>query len=1377
MKRLHIYFFLAILVQIAPFFLSAQNISVPVQNSEFVITPERFLVDYRGGQQQFLLSCERWFGESSQNAPGDPNPDEPIGDRPPLLELNIVGFEMIDFEDTGGQIENIQCTYENWPRNTVFFKPNSKYVAIEGTVTIRHYTYYSNKPKAEKSLVITYRQGARGFPLPPSDTLAEGGRITPVINLEILEGNISIDNVTEPSGTVTDIIYRWERKVNNNQWQTIPAATGASVLVSIPSQTTYYRRKAIAGQQTLYSNVCVVYPRSLGNENYISKVVPRKESESMMSLYMEDNAYYNGLGYPIQNVRKKNTGNRDLVTPIVYDAANRSDAKQYLPFSISNNEGRCVDRPLYLQEKSYFAAFSPAESTCAYVEKEYEQSALNRPRSIRNVGEVFRNGDIKTTFTYAGNAANEVLLLETDTQGDLIVRSHYGRGKLSKNIVTDEDGLQTITYKDNRDSLVMQRTVGGTEIHDTYYVYDDFGRLAWVVSPEASASLNVGTQLTPASPLAVKYCYIYSYDKRGRLSKRKLPGRDYEYFVYDRGNRLTMFQDGIMRSSNKWHLSRYDELSRLIKQTEIIRNESREQLQALFDDNNTYDLYAAEGQTLHNILYDSYPLVSSWEILTPPTIGPGLGGEGEIIGGNTGDIGDGTIIGGITKPTYVYAPYHYFKAVDGVVAKTDIDTNVIAMKTMEKLAVLAPDGTMADSIVRYYFYNRKGRIVQLCEMEGSDCSRYSYLYDFNGNILTEHQSHGPYSGAASADQLVRSFTYDRYNRPTSEVSTLNDGPQAEVYYMYNDLGQLGSKIFGNGTTESFAYNIQGWTTDKNSDNFDMKLSYFESEHSGATPHYTGNITECQWQHLNGSPQAYAYHYDAFGRLTDTEHFEDADQIDRFTESNISYDRNGNILFLDRYADGIQVDGLSYTYDGNRLVSLKEELPDSAGDVYSQGTSETGTYEYDANGNMIRDSRRGLNLQYNFVNLIRSVSDVSTGAVKASYTYSADGVKRKVVDADRRGYRYRGDLVYRLENGISILESASFGGGRIVRSGTDYLPKYFITDHLGSVRVVEDAYGAVEETNDYYPFGCRWADSESAVSTNRYRFAGKEEQRTGELDFIDFGARMYDPALARWFVQDCYSEKYFPLSPYCYCADNPLNVVDPDGKKIAQSSEKEWDKFKAEIQKVYDKLMLKLNKGGNSKRLDALRERTSILRHSLEMMNNLQNDPSQSYALHLIMPNETGGITHDLQTGDIVIRYNNSANFVHEMTHAGQFYTQDIAFASNDKNGIMYNDVYDEVAAYKAQYAFSPISVDNLAPDVKIHAESEITVPWLRAIRHPVTGQAIYGENSDSSLGLISVNIHSSRQELEKAYPWNAAKWRIFPDAVSLKDILNLHYHK
>ena len=49
----------------------------------------------------------------------------------------------------------------------------------------------------------------------------------------------------------------------------------------------------------------------------------------MMDQYMEENTYYNGLGYPIQIVQAQAVSNGDLVTPIVYDRANRSDAKKY----------------------------------------------------------------------------------------------------------------------------------------------------------------------------------------------------------------------------------------------------------------------------------------------------------------------------------------------------------------------------------------------------------------------------------------------------------------------------------------------------------------------------------------------------------------------------------------------------------------------------------------------------------------------------------------------------------------------------------------------------------------------------------------------------------------------------------------------------------------------------------------------------------------------------------------------------------------------------------------------------------------------------------------------------------------------------------------
>ena len=65
--------------------------------------------------------------------------------------------------------------------------------------------------------------------------------------------------------------------------------------------------------------------------------------------------------------------------------------------------------------------------------------------------------------------------------------------------------------------------------------------------------------------------------------------------------------------------------------------------------------------------------------------------------------------------------------------------------------------------------------------------------------------------------------------------------------------------------------------------------------------------------------------------------------------------------------------------------------------------------------------------------------------------------------------------------------------------------------------------------------------------NRWRFAGKEEQKEGiSLDWLNFGARMYDPYLARWTTQDPLAEKYPGISPYAYCANDPVNLVDLNG---------------------------------------------------------------------------------------------------------------------------------------------------------------------------------------------------------------------------------------
>ena len=80
--------------------------------------------------------------------------------------------------------------------------------------------------------------------------------------------------------------------------------------------------------------------------------------------------------------------------------------------------------------------------------------------------------------------------------------------------------------------------------------------------------------------------------------------------------------------------------------------------------------------------------------------------------------------------------------------------------------------------------------------------------------------------------------------------------------------------------------------------------------------------------------------------------------------NITYDRNGNIWTLQRTAAGNPVDDLIYGYRGNQLVSLSEQVRTSqAGDVYLPGNTASGMYEYDSNGNLTKDSRKGLEYKY------------------------------------------------------------------------------------------------------------------------------------------------------------------------------------------------------------------------------------------------------------------------------------------------------------------------------------------------------------------------------------------------------------------------------
>ena len=166
-----------------------------------------------------------------------------------------------------------------------------------------------------------------------------------------------------------------------------------------------------------------------------------------------------------------------------------------------------------------------------------------------------------------------------------------------------------------------------------------------------------------------------------------------------------------------------------------------------------------------------------------------------------------------------------------------------------------------------------------------------------------------------------------------------------------------------------------------------------------------------------------------------------------------------------------------------------------------------------------------------------------------YDYLADGTKLSVTDTEENGLYYLGSLVYEKHANTIGLESVPFSSGRIVAtSGNDTEVRYFLTDHLGSVRVVATDKDNVLERNDYQPFGKRWNTASLPVADNRYRFSGKEDQAFVGLPFSDYGTRMYDSERMRWLTQDPLMEKYYSIGQYNYCVGNPVKFTDENGKQ-------------------------------------------------------------------------------------------------------------------------------------------------------------------------------------------------------------------------------------
>ena len=490
--------------------------------------------------------------------------------------------------------------------------------------------------------------------------------------------------------------------------------------------------------------------------------------------------------------------------------------------------------------------------------------------------------------------------------------------------------------------------------------------------------------------------------------------------------------------------------------------------------------------------------------------------------------------------------------------------------------------------VSSFYYDYQGRLIQSHRKEAlGGAGHIHQSLTFTGKPSMTRETVALPDGRI--DSLVTVRSYDGQERLVSETTSLN-GRSQSVSYGYDEIGRMTGRIYGteanpSALTETLSYNIRDQLTGLNSSVFNMSLRYQEPT-LGSVPKYNGGISEWEWNHGAGAEtNAWSLSYDGVGRLTDARRFVSGVQTNSFSERSITYDRNSNALTLTRYGENAATpeEILAYSYDGNLLSGISNTGASGGG----------GQYTHDANGNLTRDGLSTLDIDYNDRNLTSRIS--SGGATLAEYEYLADGSKLRALDGGGNGYQYRGSLIYTQTAGQTgspaiTLDCAVTSAGRIVRENTadgssTYKVQHYLRDHLGSVRAVIDGdTGTVIEASDYYPFGKRIqvtapvsepvggsqyasepavapvAPATSVASTsspNRWRFSGKEDQSFlgASIPLLDFGARMYNPAIARWTAADPLSEKYYGISPYVYCLGNPISVIDPDGMDIWTMDEK------------------------------------------------------------------------------------------------------------------------------------------------------------------------------------------------------------------------------
>ncbi|PWN72244.1 sugar-binding protein [Chryseobacterium phosphatilyticum] len=895
-------------------------------------------------------------------------------------------------------------------------------------------------------------------------------------------------------------------------------------------------------------------------ENYIQTKTYLDYNGTQVTKSSETVQYFDGLGRPKQVISIKATPQgKDVVTHIEYDQFGRQ-IKDYLPIPQQGTQnGTFYASPLGNASSVY-------GNEKIFSEKVLENSPLDRIKQQIQVGNDWSSKPVN--FGYEANTVADgvrkftttTIWVDGATKSDLAENWLYTDGQLYKNTVTDEDGNKTTEFKNGQGQTIMVKKEDGSS---TYYVYNEYNQLAFVIPPLASVRGDIVANTAKHDEL----CYQYRYDGRNRLVEKKLPGKGWEYMIYDKQDRLVATRDANLKAKGQWLYTKYDKLGRAVI-TGISTGGERTTEQTLADlqGNNSVNristpFFNRQGMEVY---YDnpegSYPKSPTWVTL-------------------------------LSLHYYdSYPGYSFNSSFPSTIQGESILTSTLSSdgRSTNGLPVMSVVKNIEDDnwTKNYSYYDNKGRVIGSYSINhlGGYTQTESKL-DFAGTpqmVVTRHKR----LNTDTERVITENFEYDHQNRLLVHKHQVDSNPvEVLTQNTYNEIGQLINKKTGNTTgtplqSVDMAYNIRGWLTRVNDpSNLSGKLFAYEIKYQNpvyfnvSTGKYNGNIAEIDWVSAdNGKLRRYNYQYDSLERLKSGIYSEPNATVpqNNYYNETLSYDVNGNILNLkrNRFIENLSVelmDNLNYTYTGNRLNKVDDVSGNYGGYPSPSGSPMT----YDNNGNMTSHFDKGiLQIDYNYLNLPNYVKFdkeyvshdfTSTYYVNTKYLYNAAGIKLRKIHTYGAG-----------RTDIETIEKTDYlDGFQYSEDELSFIPTpegyydfkkntyiYNYTDQLGNIRLAyyKDASGNVriDRATHYYPFGLEFGGelSTSNSITPNYTYSSQGQEKQRETGWSSYRWRNYDAAMARFFNVDPLSEKYAYQSHYNFSENRVVDGRELEGLEWA-----------------------------------------------------------------------------------------------------------------------------------------------------------------------------------------------------------------------------------